>query len=174
MTSTCFWVRRRCFNSRLPCGSRPLPNHPDYDQNRVSTHGSLAGADDKLSMALSEQTVSTHGSLAGADYTPWFWTAIEQSVSTHGSLAGADLDSDSHTSCTVVLFQLTAPLREPTSSTITDEHYACAVSTHGSLAGADSKNSHFQETFHKKKNAFSCFSNFFITFFYNIRFDLKK
>ena len=93
-------------------------------------------------------------------------------------------------------FQLTAPLREPTivkfahklvmccfnsrlpcgsrPISSTSIHSPFAVSTHGSLAGADSKNSHFQETFHKKKNAFSCFSNFFITFFYNIRFDLKK
>ena len=70
-------------------------------------------------------------------------------------------------------FQLTAPLREPTNGVAGNE-WKETVSTHGSLAGADSKNSHFQETFHKKKNAFSCFSNFFITFFYNIRFDLKK
>ena len=93
--------------------------------------------------------VSTHGSLAGAD---WDVVGLREAilVSTHGSLAGADL---------------TVSQRE---AVVID------VSTHGSLAGADSKNSHFQETFHKKKNAFSCFSNFFITFFYNIRFDLKK
>ena len=93
--------------------------------------------------------VSTHGSLAGADSTDNASFNSILAVSTHGSLAGADIYSH-----------------------ITNTSHN--VSTHGSLAGADSKNSHFQETFHKKKNAFSCFSNFFITFFYNIRFDLKK
>ena len=93
--------------------------------------------------------VSTHGSLAGADSTDNASFNSILAVSTHGSLAGADVF---HSAVPPYTF----------------------VSTHGSLAGADSKNSHFQETFHKKKNAFSCFSNFFITFFYNIRFDLKK
>ena len=33
-----------CFNSRLPCGSRPI-YHAVHDYSVVSTHGSLAGAD---------------------------------------------------------------------------------------------------------------------------------
>ena len=56
-------------------------------------------------------------------------------VSTHGSLAGADFVRVVILETTNV-FQLTAPLREPTSKlsyvfTVDD------VSTHGSLAGAD-------------------------------------
>ena len=56
-------------------------------------------------------------------------------VSTHGSLAGADL-TISNVRRLALLFQLTAPLREPTRWT----EWADArgyVSTHGSLAGAD-------------------------------------
>ncbi len=35
---------RRCFNSRLPCGSRPAPTRAAEASSRVSTRGSLAGA----------------------------------------------------------------------------------------------------------------------------------
>ena len=34
-----------CFNSRLPCGSRQILSFPKLHCLRVSTHGSLAGAD---------------------------------------------------------------------------------------------------------------------------------
>ena len=57
--------------------------------------------------------VSTHSSLAGADFVAFMRNDIADPVSTHGSLAGADpyvLDY----SGMVQLFQLTAPLREPT------------------------------------------------------------
>ena len=56
-------------------------------------------------------------------------------VSTHGSLAGADVVSRS-AHPTMVMFQLTAPLREPTYNE-SNTHSLNYVSTHGSLAGAD-------------------------------------
>ena len=56
-------------------------------------------------------------------------------VSTHGSLAGADILHVNVIS-SLKMFQLTAPLREPTEDDYPDEEYGI-VSTHGSLAGAD-------------------------------------
>ena len=78
----------------------------------VSTHGSLAGADSAKGCRPSPPNVSTHGSLAGAD-----GIAISYSKSRW-------------------MFQLTAPLREPT-KLLNIFAYLYIVSTHGSLAGAD-------------------------------------
>ena len=78
------------FNSRLPCGSR------------LSMHVSV----------YSRTFVSTHSSLAGADFVAFMRNDIADPVSTHGSLAGADMMR--LTTMDAIMFQLTAPLREPT------------------------------------------------------------
>ena len=100
----------------------------------VSTHGSLAGADYTDPTIYPGFIVSTHGSLAGADMLTCN-IRVPLDVSTHGSLAGADFLRDSelcvmrsfnsrlpcgsrHLESLFIemfgLFQLTAPLREPT------------------------------------------------------------
>ena len=57
--------------------------------------------------------VSTHGSLAGADIARYNLFMLIGVVSTHGSLAGADILHVNVIS-SLKMFQLTAPLREPT------------------------------------------------------------
>ena len=79
----------------------------------VSTHGSLAGADENSRRHRGNEFVSTHGSLAGADPSGFRIDGVTLMVSTHGSLAGADDGVDAKAS-TALEFQLTAPLREPT------------------------------------------------------------
>ena len=100
------------FNSRLPCGSRLYETITGAATLRVSTHGSLAGADIVCGRRQPCTAVSTHGSLAGAD--------AKRCTRTTGQPT----------------FQLTAPLREPTNF---HDTRICPfnVSTHGSLAGAD-------------------------------------
>ena len=100
-----------CFNSRLPCGSRPI-YHAVHDYSVVSTHGSLAGADVGI---------------------PWKHCASQcfNSRLPCGSRHGLPVVSTPFRR-----FQLTAPLREPTVSDIVLS-YILRVSTHGSLAGAD-------------------------------------
>ena len=123
------------FNSRLPCGSRLYETITGAATLRVSTHGSLAGADIVCGRRQPCTAVSTHGSLAGADAKrctrttgqptfqltaplreptfPFLRSRIQAGVSTHGSLAGADIFIMG-THFPTALFQLTAPLREPT------------------------------------------------------------
>ena len=101
----------------------------------VSTHGSRRGSRHvPASRTFGWIFVSTHGSLAGADYVVSNLPA-KNGVSTHGSLAGADL-AGLRATVYVILFQLTAPLREPTIFDF-DHSLDDSVSTHGSLAGAD-------------------------------------
>ena len=126
------------FNSRLPCGSRLYETITGAATLRVSTHGSLAGADIVCGRRQPCTAVSTHGSLAGADAKrctrttgqptfqltaplreptfPFLRSRIQAGVSTHGSLAGADIFIMG-THFPTALFQLTAPLREPTRAT---------------------------------------------------------
>ena len=81
---------RRCFNSRLPCGSRLYETITGAATLRVSTHGSLAGAD----------------------------VSIPPFAHSGGSF-NSRLPCGSRPELPVILakmlpFQLTAPLREPT------------------------------------------------------------
>ena len=122
---------RRSFNSRLPCGSRLGTTRQRVARSSVSTHGSLAGADIRGNQLLSGTDVSTHGSLAGADHRQSSNRTVQP------------------------LFQLTAPLREPTSR-------SCAtislilVSTHGSLAGADMTSYAYSKTHARFNSRLPC------------------
>ena len=125
---------RCCFNSRLPCGSRPwmpgqvcnsvrfnsrLPcgsrhNHSYPQLNCVSF---------QLTAPLREPTMSyqiclrrTAFQLTAPLREPTIFDfdhSLDDSVSTHGSLAGADPKMHRQRR-TNPMFQLTAPLREPT------------------------------------------------------------
>ena len=79
-----------CFNSRLPCGSRRELDSTFFYNNRVSTHGSLAGAD----IALIRDYITD--------------------LSFNSRLPCGSRPVNCHTCLQLTTFQLTAPLREPT------------------------------------------------------------
>ena len=108
-----FACEERRFNSRLPCGSRLFSILIIVWMIRFQLTAPLREPTQLTTKQALRPLVSTHGSLAGADLRSGSRLRNYQCVSTHGSLAGADTIGGNDPG-EWILFQLTAPLREPT------------------------------------------------------------
>ena len=144
------------FNSRLPCGSRLYETITGAATLRVSTHGSLAGADIVCGRRQPCTAVSTHGSLAGADVSipPFahsggsfnsrlpcgsrlYWHPDgEHRQSFNSRLPCGSRRRCIHCSIAIQCFNSRLPCGSRLLAKMTFRLYTC-VSTHGSLAGAD-------------------------------------
>ena len=83
--------RRRCFNSRTPCGVRRRPIRQRRHRARVSIHAPRAGCDHAARKAEdSRRPVSIHAPRAGCDQVCRASKAISQNVSIHAPRAGCD------------------------------------------------------------------------------------